>query len=135
MYYARWKTQLGSLQTTKKLGAVRPGAFLTFRWPVVVMRPVCLGTPFHFYPAEPLVPGVFDPRSPQAVLPRRQAGTNEELKGQVIRMRPTERADAMETERLYRPGDKDTPEELEELLRRVLSKHPENSTNSSGVSL
>ena len=93
------------------------------------MRPVCLGTPFHFYPAEPLVPGVFDPRSPQAVLPRRQAGTNEELKGQVIRMRPTERADAMETERLYRPGDKDTPEELEELLRRVLSKHPENSTN------
>ena len=44
-------------------------------------------------------------------------------------MRPAERADAMETERVYRPGDKDTPEELEELLRRVLSKHPENSTN------
>ena len=38
-------------------------------------------------------------------------------------------ANASPAERIYRPGDKDTPEELEELLRRVLSKHVENSTN------
>ncbi len=36
---------------------------------------------------------------------------------------------AAATTRIYRPGDKDTPEELKELLRRVLSKHLENTTN------